>query len=238
MNLDRCINHIGIIVDGNGRWAAKRGLNRSEGHKAGAENVENLIKYISNNKLANYLSLYVFSTENFSRSQKEVDYIMNLVVKWFKKFEREADKYDIKVVFSSHKEFLKKNIIDVIDKVTEKTKNNKGLVVNFCLSYGGRQEIIDTTKMISQMVLDKKISIDDINEGLISKNLYNDLPDVDFLIRTSGENRISNFMLWQISYAEFYFPEVLFPDFDSNEFEKAMDEYYKRNRRFGKIEEK
>ncbi len=229
------INHLAIIVDGNGRWAKERGLIRSEGHKAGAKNLEKLILYISRNKLANYLSLYVFSTENFARDEKEVNYLMELFLKWFKTVKDKYSKENIKVLFSGNKDLLNREIVDAIKKLEENTKNNTGLVVNFCLSYGGREEIITMAKKISQKVLDGKINIEDINEKLVSENMYYELPDIDFLIRTSGENRISNFMLWQISYAEFYFPMTYFPDFDEKCLDEAIKEYQKRDRRFGKI---
>lgn len=229
------INHIGLIVDGNGRWAKERGQKRSYGHKKGAEALEKIILYINENKIANYLSLYVFSTENFNRSEEEVNYLMELFMKWFKKAKDKYQNANIKVLFSSQKSYLKKEIVDAINELENATKENTGLVVNFCLSYGGRQEIVDATKKISEKVLNKKIKIEDINEELFKKYLYNDLPDVDFLIRTSGENRISNFMLWQLSYAEFYFPKVYFPDFTPESLEEAIKEYEKRDRRFGKI---
>ena len=229
------INHIGLIVDGNGRWAKERGQKRSYGHKKGAEALEKIILYINENKIANYLSLYVFSTENFNRSEEEVNYLMELFMKWFKKAKDKYQNANIKVLFSSQKYYLKKEIVDAINELENATKENTGLVVNFCLSYGGRQEIVDATKKISEKVLNKEIKIEDINEELFKKYLYNDLPDVDFLIRTSGENRISNFMLWQLSYAEFYFPKVYFPDFTPESLEEAIKEYEKRDRRFGKI---
>lgn len=229
------INHIGIIVDGNGRWAKEKGKSRSEGHKAGAEALEKIILYINKESIANYLSLYVFSTENFSRSPEEVNYLMELFMKWFKKCKEKYKNANIKVLFSSQKEFLKPEIVKAIDELEEATKDNTGLVVNFCLSYGGRQEIVDATKKIATAVLENKLNIDDINEELFKKYLYNDLPDVDFLIRTSGENRVSNFMLWQISYAEMYFPKVYFPDFTPKCLEEAIEEYEKRDRRFGNI---
>lgn len=229
------VNHIGIIVDGNGRWAKEKGKSRSEGHKAGAETLEKIILYISKEKIANYLSLYVFSTENFSRSPEEVNYLMELFMKWFKKCKEKYKDANIKVLFSSQKEFLKPEIVNAIDELEEATKDNTGLVVNFCLSYGGRQEIVDATKKIATIVLENKLNINDINEELFKKYLYNDLPDVDFLIRTSGENRVSNFMLWQISYAEMYFPKVYFPDFTPKCLEEAIEEYEKRDRRFGNV---
>ena len=229
------VNHIGIIVDGNGRWAKEKGKSRSEGHKAGAETIEKIILYISKENIANYLSLYVFSTENFSRSPEEVNYLMELFMKWFKKCKEKYKAANIKVLFSSQKEFLKPEIVKAIDELEEATKDNTGLVVNFCLSYGGRQEIVDATKKIATAVLENKLNINDINEELFKKYLYNDLPDVDFLIRTSGENRVSNFMLWQISYAEMYFPKVYFPDFTPKCLEEAIEEYEKRDRRFGNV---
>lgn len=229
------VNHIGIIVDGNGRWAKEKGKSRSEGHKAGAETLEKIILYISKENIANYLSLYVFSTENFSRSPEEVNYLMELFMKWFKKSKEKYKDANIKVLFSSQKEFLKPEIVKAIDELEEATKDNTGLVVNFCLSYGGRQEIVDATKKIATAVLKNKLNINDINEELFKKYLYNDLPDVDFLIRTSGENRVSNFMLWQISYAEMYFPKVYFPDFTPKCLEEAIEEYEKRDRRFGNV---
>lgn len=229
------INHIGIIVDGNGRWAKEKGKNRSEGHKAGAEALEKIILYINKESIANYLSLYVFSTENFSRSKEEVNYLMELFMKWFKKCKEKYKEANIKVLFSSQKEYLKPEIVKAIDELEDATKDNTGLVVNFCLSYGGRQEIVDATKKIAIDVSEKKLNVNDIDEELFKKYLYNDLPDIDFLIRTSGENRVSNFMLWQISYAEMYFPKVYFPDFTPECLEEAVKEYEKRDRRFGKI---
>lgn len=229
------VNHIGIIVDGNGRWAKEKGKSRSEGHKAGAETLEKIILYISKENIANYLSLYVFSTENFSRSPEEVNYLMELFMKWFKKCKEKYKDANIKVLFSSQKEFLKPEIVKAIDELEEATKDNTGLVVNFCLSYGGRQEIVDATKKVATAVLENKLNINDINEELFKKYLYNDLPDVDFLIRTSGENRVSNFMLWQISYAEMYFPKVYFPDFTPKCLKEAIEEYEKRDRRFGNV---
>ena len=229
------LNHLGIIVDGNGRWAKERGLSRSEGHKAGAEALKNIILYLSREKLVKFLSLYVFSTENFGRPAEEVNYLMDLFLKWFTTVKKEYRKENIKIYFSCRKEYFKTNIVKAMDTLEEETKNNTGLVVNFCLGYGGRAEIVDATKKIVKKVQNNEITIDDIDEKLFAKNLYHELPDVDFLIRTSGENRISNFMLWQISYAEFYFPKVYFPDFDIKELDKALLEYENRDRRFGKV---
>lgn len=229
------INHIAIIVDGNGRWAEERNLKRSEGHKHGAQTLEKIILYANKHKLTNYLSLYVFSTENFKRSPEEVNYLMDLFIKWFNKAKDNYKKENIKVLFSKDDSLLNPDIIKKINELEIATKNNTGLTVNFCLSYGGRNEIINATKKIAKKVKENIISIDDISEELFQKNLYQQLPDIDLLIRTSGEQRISNFMLWQLSYAEFLFVDTYFPDFTPNDLEKSIDEYQKRDRRFGQI---
>lgn len=229
------INHLGIIVDGNGRWAKERGLSRSEGHKAGAEALRKIILYLSHEKLVNYLSLYVFSTENFGRPADEVNYLMELFLKWFTTVRKEYLNENIKIYFSGRKEYLRSDIVDAMNALESETADNDGLIVNFCLSYGGRAEIVDATKNIVRKFANNEITINDIDEELFAKNLYHELPDIDFLIRTSGESRISNFMLWQISYAEFYFPKVYFPDFDTKELDKAFKEYESRDRRFGKV---
>ena len=229
------INHLGIIVDGNGRWAKERGLSRSEGHKAGAEALRKIILYLSHEKLVNYLSLYVFSTENFGRPTEEVNYLMELFLKWFTTVKKEYRNENIKIYFSGRKEYLRSDIVDAMNALENETADNDGLIVNFCLSYGGRAEIVDATKNIVRKFANNEITINDIDEELFAKNLYHELPDIDFLIRTSGESRISNFMLWQISYAEFYFPKVYFPDFDTKELDKAFKEFENRDRRFGKV---
>ena len=229
------INHIAIIVDGNGRWAQERNLKRNEGHKHGAQALEKIILYANKHKLTNYLSLYVFSTENFKRSPEEVNYLMDLFIKWFNKAKDNYKKENIKVLFSKDDSLLNPDIIKKINELEIATKNNTGLTVNFCLSYGGRNEIINATKKIAKKVKENIISIDDISEELFQKNLYQQLPDIDLLIRTSGEQRISNFMLWQLSYAEFLFVDTYFPDFTPNDLEKSIEEYQKRDRRFGQI---
>jgi len=229
------IKHLGIIVDGNGRWAKERGLERSKGHLEGSKNLEKLILYISDKKLVKYLSLYVFSTENFSRDQKEVDYLMNLFMKWFNKSKKLYKERNIKILFSGRKTKLSKKVINAMEELEQDTKENTGLVVNFCLNYGGRAEITDAAKKIAEDAINNKISVNTIDEELVSKYLYKELPDIDYLIRTSGEMRVSNFMLWQISYAEFYFPDTYFPDFNEECLDKALEEYKKRDRRFGKI---
>ena len=227
-------NHVGLILDGNGRWAKEKGKVRSEGHKAGYENLKKLSVYILN-KGVKVLSIYVFSTENFKRSEEEVSFLMNLIIKKFKSDAKYFMDNNVKLVFSGSRVGLRDDVLEAVDYITDLTKDNTRGVLNVCLNYGSRLEITDMTKKIAKQVLDKKLDIDDINEDIISKNLYQDLPNIDFLIRTSGEVRLSNFMLWQLSYAEMYFPKTYFPDFDEKEFDIAIDVYNKRDRRFGGI---
>ena len=224
--------HVAIILDGNRRWAKKRGMLPQEGHYRGFTNLENLVDYVFN-KGVKVLSVYAFSTENFSRVKVEVDYLMDLFAIAFKKYFERQNKKNVRIVFSGRRDPLPDKVLKMIDEITEKTKDNTGPIFNICINYGGRPEIIDTTKKLCEKVLAGELSIDDIDENLFSQNLYNDLPPVDLMIRTSGEVRLSNFLLWQNAYAEFYFPEVEFPSFDEKEFDKAIEEFNNRNRRFG-----
>ena len=225
-------NHVAIILDGNGRWAQKRGLKRSLGHKAGFQNLKKLSKHIFKRGVK-ILSVFAFSTENFKRDKEEVDYLMDLLVKEFKTLINKKD--NVKIVFSGSKDNLREDVLDAIKEIEELTKNNTGHIFNICFNYGGRLEIVDATKKIVNDCKSGKLNIKDLNEDIYSKYLYNSIPNVDLLIRTSGELRISNFMLYQISYAEMYFPEILFPDFNNDEFDKAIDLYNNRDRRFGGI---
>lgn len=218
-------NHIGIIMDGNRRWAKEKNKKTIEGHLAGANRIISLAKYIFD-KGVKYLSIYAFSTENFNRSAEEVSYLMGLIIKFFNERVNELHDYNIKIVVSGLRDSLSKDVLKCIDNVVELTKNNTDGVLNVCLNYGGRREIVDAVNKIKEANIT-------VTEETFGKYLYNDLPDLDFVIRTSGEERISNFMLWQISYAEFYFPKVYFPDFDEKEFDKALEIYNNRNRRFG-----
>lgn len=227
-------NHVGIIMDGNGRWAKQRGLKRSIGHKKGADNLEKLLKHIYSLGIK-YVSVYAFSTENFNRSDEEVNYLMDLFVKFFTKKKKIFIKEELKVVFSGSKNRLRDDVVNGMKELEECTKDFNRGVFNICLNYGGRLEIVDAIKKISSEVETGKLNIEDINEELVSHYMYQDLPDLDFVIRTSGEQRISNFMLWQSSYAEYYFPKTLFPDFDKDEFDKALLEFNNRNRRFGGV---
>lgn len=226
-------NHLGIIVDGNGRWAKERNLPRSKGHDKGFKRLKEITSY-GFDKGIKVISVYVFSTENFKRSNEEVNHLMDLFVTGFKK-DKFYLKENIKVIFSGKKDNLRQDVIDAMDTIKEETKNNTKGILNICLNYGGRDEIVTACKKFTEEVLNRKTNIDDLNEQNFSKYLYQDLPDIDFMIRTSGEERLSNFMLWQNSYAEFYFPKTYFPDFSKEEFDKALLVYTKRDRRFGNI---
>lgn len=237
MNKDFIIPcHVGIIMDGNGRWATKRGFSRSVGHKAGADNIKKLCLHAADVGVK-YLSLYAFSTENFKRSAEEVNFLMDLFIRVFTTEFKVFEENNVKVLFSGRREPLSKKVLETMDGIVEKTKNNTALVLNICLNYGGQSEIADTTKKICQMYKDGLIKLEDITPEFIQHNLYQDLPPLDFVIRTSGELRTSNFMPYQSSYAEYYFPKILFPDFDNVEFDKAIEEFNKRNRRFGGYDE-
>lgn len=227
-------NHVAIILDGNGRWATSRGMTRSEGHKHGFENLKKLNEYVFQRGVKVF-SVYAFSTENFKRSEEEVNYLMNLFTTKFKTEAKFYQKRNIKVIFSGRKEPLKNEVWETMQKITEMTAQNTGGIFNICLNYGGHTELIDAAKKIALDVQENKLDLNTLNEETYQKYLYHDLPPIDFLIRTSGEMRVSNFMLWQLSYAEFYFPETHFPDFNEKEFEKALIEYTKRDRRFGGI---
>ena len=235
MNNDLIIpNHIGIIMDGNGRWATEKGMIRTMGHKKAIETLRELCIHMADVGVK-YCSLYAFSTENFKRDISEVEFLMNLFIVAFQKEIEFLKEMKVRVVFSGRRKPLPDKVLEVMDKIVEDTKNNDKLVLNICLNYGSHAEIVDTTKKICEMYKSGKIELDEIDEELFSKNLYNDLPPLDFVIRTSGELRLSNFMMWQASYAEFYFPKTYFPDFNSEEFDKAILEFNKRNRRFGGI---
>lgn len=229
--------HVAIIMDGNGRWATKRNLSRSIGHLEGSKTLKKIVEYAFSNGIE-ILSVFAFSTENFKRSKEEVNYLMNLFVKMFKDYFDELNEKGIKIVFSKKESGLPDKLENIIKDVTEKTKDNKNGIFNVCINYGGQDEIVDVVKKISKKVLDGNINIDDINKNIIEENLYQKLPPIDLLIRTSGEYRISNYMLWQMAYSEMYFTNTYFPDFDEFDLKKAIEEYNKRDRRFGNIEDK
>lgn len=230
----RIPNHVGIIMDGNGRWAQKRGMIRTMGHKKAVGTLKELCLYMKDCGVG-YASLYAFSTENFKRDSKEVEFLMSLFVESFiKEFEFIKEK-NIKVVFSGRRKPLPKKVLNAMDKFVEDTKNNTSMTLNFCLNYGSHAEIVDMTRKACELYKNGDISLEEIDEEFIQRHMYQDLPPLDFVIRTSGELRLSNFMMYQASYAEFYFPDVYFPDFTPEEFDKAILEYNKRDRRFGGI---
>ncbi len=227
-------NHVGIIMDGNGRWAVERGKTRTYGHKTAVSTLKDLCVHMVDVGVK-YASLYAFSTENFKREKSEVDYLMDLFITSFKKEFKFLIEKNVRFVFSGRREPLPEKVLEAMDEIQEQTKNNKDLVLNICLNYGSHAEMVDTTKKICEMYKNGEIRLDDIDEEFIQKNLYQDLPPLDFVIRTSGELRLSNFMMYQASYAEFYFPKVYFPDFTPEEFDKAIEAFNQRNRRFGGV---
>lgn len=227
------INHIAIILDGNGRWATAQGLPRNIGHKAGAETLEKLAKEADKLKLK-YLTVYAFSTENWKRSKVEVDFLMRLFKIYFNKISKDKN-HNIKVKFFSSRDTLDQKYIDLINGTEEATKKNTGLQLNICFNYGGRLEIVEAAKKIFSDINDKKLELEDINEELFSNYLYSaGIPDPDLIIRTSGELRLSNFLLWQMSYSELLFVDKNWPDFTIEDLKNAVEEYNKRNRTFGK----
>ena len=232
INMDNLPEHIAIIMDGNRRWAKANNLTTAQGHKEGAENLKRIAKYA--NKIGiKYMTVYAFSTENWKRSQEEVGAIMKLLKFYLLDFFNWSDE-NIKINVLGRIAELPKDLKDQIHKIEEKTKNNTGLVLNICFNYGGRDEIVTATKNIAQKVLDGELKIEDINEKLFSNYLYTaNQPDPDLLIRTSGEERISNFLPWQISYSEFVFTDKFWPEYDEQEFLNSIQIYQKRTRRFG-----
>ena len=225
--------HIAIIMDGNRRWAKQRGLTTKDGHKAGADNLEDLSKFCNEIGIK-YLTVYAFSTENWKRSKQEVSALMAILRLHVDAFIKDKNKQNIRVKIIGDVEGLTKSLQKAVNKAVEMTKNNTGLTLNIAFNYGGRPEIVRATKIIAQKVKDGEISIDDINEELISNNLYTcGQPDPDLLIRTSRELRTSNFLPWQCTYSELYFPDKHWPEFGREDLLIAIQEYQKRNRRFG-----
>ena len=225
--------HIGIIMDGNRRWAKKRFLPSNYGHSKGAETFKSIALYC--NKIGiKYLTVYAFSTENWKRSKDEISYLMILFKKYLNNALEKFSSENIIVKFMGNLSKFSQDIRDLILKIENSSSNNTGMVLNIAMNYGGREEITHAAKSILEDLKSNKIDIDQVSENLVSERLYNSgQPDVDLIIRTAGEQRISNFMLWQAAYAEFYFTSVLWPDFNEKELNKALDEYSTRIRRFG-----
>lgn len=230
-------NHIAIILDGNGRWAKERLLPRFLGHREGARNIIRVAR-ICDEMGVKALTCFCFSTENWSRPESEVNYIMSRPIRYFKRYKEDLFKTNFKIQILGRKGVIPNDLREIFDEIEEKTKNNTGLILSLCVDYGSYEEITSATKNICQMVVDGKIKIDDITPNLIEDNLYTKgLPKLDLLIRTSGEERISNFLLWQLAYAELYFTKTYWPAFGKKELEEAIISYNSRNRRFGGLKE-
>ncbi|MGN1310828.1 MAG: isoprenyl transferase [Clostridia bacterium] len=225
--------HIAIIMDGNRRWAKNNGLSTKEGHKAGSKNLENIARFC--NKIGiKYLTVYAFSTENWKRSQSEVSALMFILKANLDAMLRRMDTENIKIRVIGEKENIPEDIQPRIDKLVEKTKNNTGLTLNIAFNYGGRAELVHATKVIAEKVKNGELSLEDINENTISENIYTaGQPDPDLMIRTSRELRTSNFLPWQLTYTEFYFPDKHWPEFSEEDLIEAIKVYQGRNRRFG-----
>lgn len=225
--------HIAIIMDGNRRWAKQNGLDTKAGHKAGAENLELLSKFCDKIGIK-YLTVYAFSTENWKRSKQEISTIMLILKAYLDSFNRGKDAGNIKLNVLGDISVLSEGIQKSIRRAIEKTKDNKGLLLNVAFNYGGRAEIVNAVKNIAKKVKDGKLEIEDINEELISNNLYTkNQPDPDLFIRPGAELRLSNFLPWQITYTELYFPKKYWPEFKEEELLEAIKEYQRRNRTFG-----
>lgn len=225
--------HIAIIMDGNRRWAKERGMIATEGHKAGAKILEKIVSYC--NKIGiKYLTVYAFSTENWKRSKEEVSVLMNLLRVYLVKLAKTANENNSKINIIGDMEAFDADIRKSMIKTIDSTKNNTGLTLNIALNYGGRAELLRAMKLIAKDVKSGNLNENDIDEELIENNLYTaNQPDPDLLIRTSGEERISNFLLWQIAYTEMYFIKKYWPDFSEEDLMDALNEYKNRNRRFG-----
>ena len=224
----RVPNHIAIIMDGNGRWAKEKGMPRTYGHKAGADTLRKILTSCGELGIK-YLTVYAFSTENWKRAKEEVDTLMFLFKTYLKNEKKLLMKNNVKFLVSGRKEGVSKDLLAEISKLEEATKGNTGITLNIAFNYGGRAELVDAIKEIV------KNNEKEITEETVEKYLYNQLPDPELIIRTSGEMRISNFLLWQIAYSEIYVTDTYWPDFNKDELIKAIESYQKRDRRFGGV---
>ena len=237
INKDNLPKHLAIIMDGNGRWAKQKGMLRAFGHENGTKAVRTTVETCAKLGIEN-LTLYAFSTENWNRPKLEVDTLMKLLINSLKNELKTLTDNNIKLNTIGNFEKLPASAQKELSQVISKTKDNTRMTLTLALSYGSREEIVSAIKSISSIVKNNIISIDAIDESIINQHLYTqNLPDVDLLIRTSGEHRISNFLLWQIAYAELYFTDVLWPDFREKDLYEAIISYQKRERRFGKTSE-
>lgn len=227
--------HIGIIMDGNGRWAKKRGLPRSAGHKVGAETFRKITKYCSKIGVR-YLTVYAFSTENWKRPMEEVSFLMNLFKQYLNEALRDFQDENIRIKFLGDKSGFSPNLQKLIDEVEQASNSKTGMTLNIAMNYGGRDELVKAVKEIADYVKSGVLDVKQINADVISERLYTvGQPEPDLIIRPSGEFRLSNFLLWQGAYAELVFMNVLWPDFSEKDLDLAIDEYSNRNRRFGGV---
>lgn len=235
LDMNNIPGHIAFIMDGNGRWAKQRKMPRTYGHHEGTKTIRDIA--LSCNKLGvKAMTVYAFSTENFARPNQEVQYIFKLPKDFFESYMKELMENNVKITTIGHLEMAPQETQDIINKAIEKTSHNTGLILCFAFIYGGRDEIVWATKKIAQKVKNDELSIDNIDENIFNHELMTkDLPDVDLMVRTSGEQRLSNFLLWQLAYAEFVFTDVYWPDFNEEELKKAIWLYQNRDRRFGGI---
>lgn len=230
-------SHLAIIMDGNGRWAKQKGLLRAIGHENGTKSVRAVVEACAELSIP-FLTLYAFSTENWNRPKREVELLMKLLVSSLKKEIKTLQDNNIKLSAIGNLDALPEKVYKELQEVIERTKENTNMTLTLALSYGSREELVKTFKEISLKVKNNLISRDDIDESVINNHLYTrNLPDVDLLIRTSGEHRISNFLLWQLAYAELYFTDTLWPDFTKTHLYEALLNYQNRERRFGKTSE-
>lgn len=236
--IEKLPKHIAIIMDGNGRWAKKRMLPRNIGHRQGLEALKRIVEACGIIGIE-VLTVYAFSTENWRRPQSEVNFLMELLIEWLEKEIDSLNKNNVKVMTSGDIEMLAPAAMDAVKKGIERTKNNSGLILNVALNYGGRDEIVRAAQGVARLVKNGDIQVEDIDNQLLEKFLFTaDLPDPDLIIRTSGEQRLSNFLLWQSAYSEFLFVDVLWPDFGKKDLFQAVEEYQNRHRRFGALNEK
>jgi len=235
IDYDRLPQHIGVIMDGNGRWAKKRGLPRSAGHSAGADTLKKIVTEC--NKMGiKYITVYAFSTENWKRPKDEVDYLMNLLMDYLVNAKTTLAGENVVIKAIGSRKELSDELCRQIEKTEEFTKDNDGIVMNIALNYGSREELTKAVREISKDFADGKILADDISSQLISEHLYTkNQPDPDLIIRTSGEQRISNFLLWQLAYSELWFCDKLWPDFGIDDLHQAIIEFQSRNRRYGGV---
>ena len=233
MNTEKMPKHIAIIMDGNRRWAREKGLDPKQGHREGAKTLEKIVRYA--NKIGlEYITVYAFSTENWKRSEDEVGALMILLQKYLDDYSKRADTENIKVKVLGDITRLSEGMQKSIKKCMERTKNNTGVVFNIALNYGSRNEIVSAVKNIAYEVKNGNINVEEITEDTISNSLYTaGEPDPDLLIRTSGELRLSNFLLWQLAYTEFLFVDKHWPDFSEEDIDMAIEVFQKRNRKFG-----